>query len=819
MFSFFSSHGVLGLNARSLEYVKPFNKRKAVAFADDKLKTKAFLQARGIPAAKIYARIENRDQAREFDFSQLPNECVLKPNYGFGGEGILILKGRDKQGNFLKSGKTPITNRELSEHMEDILDGMFSVNGRQDTAFFEQILTPHECFAKFRPAGLPDLRIIVFNLVPVMAMLRIPTAESQGKANVHLGGIGIGIDLAKGVTTHAAQYHKIITKLPHGGSPSGIAIPYWDEILLICSRIQQLTNIGYLACDITIDEHMGPALLEVNARAGLMVQLANLAPLQARLERVKGVKVGTPEKGVRMGQDLFGVGKSSTVTKKDSVPTKPILGTHEIIVISGDGANIEAPCVIAPDQERSIFSRKLVEELKKNGGVEVEDEKEETYRVKFSLGGKKMQTLISAGSVPGSDRALIGKRDLSGFLIDPAKDTPTMLRKQSVKADVRAVDNMLAQIDRDLLVLKHVKPVNLEEERAHLEKDLQYNPTFQYAKPEVDLDEIERKIDQRIKDTSPIGILLEKKRQELLTRIALIRNRGHNDKFTQASRSLYGAPTSGLISIASSQLANREACDMPTPDTDMMTAAEAATLFEAALQKYSLHDWQVSIRSKLIADCAVGGKKLMLKETALFTEEHVQALIAHEIETHVLTAENGEHQPFALFRIGCANYLDTQEGLAVYNQNRIYGPFHEKRFNPPRNVLGVAFALDHSLVETREYLEDELGYDRNKAISGAISMKRGLTHTAESGGFTKSIVYERGLQAIEHFIQEGGNIADLYVGKIAIEDLEVVKKIDELEAPLLLPAFLQSDDEPKKSPPKKSKAKKKKTEVDTGGEE
>lgn len=755
---------------------------------------------------------------REFDFSQLPNECVLKPNYGFGGEGILILKGRDKQGNFLKSGKTPITRQEMVEHIEDILDGMFSVNGRRDTAFFEQILTPHECFAKFRPAGLPDLRIIVFNLVPVMAMLRIPTAESQGKANVHLGGIGIGIDLAKGVTTYAAQYHNTIKKLPHGGSPSGIPIPYWDEILLICSRIQQLTNIGYLACDITIDEHMGPALLEVNARAGLMVQLANLAPLQSRLERVKGVKVGTPEKGVRMGQDLFGSNKSGKLVKKDEAPGKPILGTHEIIVISGDGTNIEAPCLIAPDQERSKFSRKLIEELKKNGGVEVEDEKEETYRVKFSLGGKKLQTLISADVIPGNDRAIIGKRDLSGFLIDPSKTTPTLLRKQSVKADVRAVDNMLAQIDRDLLVLKHVKPINLEEERARIEEDPQYNPTFHYATPQVDLEDIERKLDKRIADTSPIGLLLEKKRQELLTRVSLIRHRGHNARFTQASRSLYGAPTSGLIRLAQSQLAKREACEMPIAEEELLSATEATTLFEAALQKYSLHDWQVSVRSRLIADCAVGGKKLMLKESAKFSREHINALIAHEIETHILTAENGDHQPFALFRTGCANYLDTQEGLAVYNQNRIYGPHHDKRYNPPRNVLGVAFALDHSLSETREYLEDGLGYDRDKAISSAISMKRGLTHTAEPGGFTKSIVYERGLQAIEHFVAEGGNIADLYLGKIAVEDLEIIKKIEDLEAPLLLPGFLYKEEDEKAKVNKKPKPKKKKEDIDNNEE-
>src|SRR3989344_3541963 len=142
MFPFFSTHGVLGMNARNLLYIKPFNPRKAVAFADDKLKTKAYLAARGVPVAKIYARIETHQQLRTFDFSALPDECVLKPNEGFGGEGIVILK-RAKEGpaaaQFLEQGKRPVTERELREHIEDILDGKYSVNGHSDTAFFEKI--------------------------------------------------------------------------------------------------------------------------------------------------------------------------------------------------------------------------------------------------------------------------------------------------------------------------------------------------------------------------------------------------------------------------------------------------------------------------------------------------------------------------------------------------------------------------------------------------------------------------------------------------------------------------------------------------------
>ncbi|MCF7844400.1 MAG: DUF1704 domain-containing protein [Kiritimatiellales bacterium] len=786
----FLNSGILGINARNLLYVKPFNPKKATALADNKLKTKAYLATRGIPAAKIFARIETREQLRQFDFKKLPDECVLKPNFGFGGEGIIVLKGRDKNGNFLKQGKYPITNRELEEHIEDVLDGKFSLGGRLDTAFFEQILIQHDCFARFRPAGLPDIRVIVFNLVPVMAMLRVPTKESEGKGNVHLGGIGIGIDIAKGVTTHAAQFHSLIKTLPHGGSPSGIKIPFWDEILLICSRIQQITNIGYLAVDLTIDEQMGPALLEVNARAGLMVQLANLAPLRARLERVQGLKVSSPEKGVRMSQDLFGekVKKTESTSKGD----KPVLGTNETIYITGAGSTIEVPCRIAASKESTIFSPELIDKLIEKDALEAKDKTNQTYRVKFTLGGKKIQTLVSKEEIRTKDvQAVIGKRDLSDFLIDPSKKASESIKQSSVKVDLRAVDNMLSTMDRELLLIKFLKPINLEEERERIKENRQYNPNFYYPETNINLEDAKKKLDQPIQDDSTLGQLLEKKRIELLARIELLKSRGNAETFTQASKNLYGQPSSSILRAAEATLHHREACELPPPQKSLLSTDRVKKMFEEILEHYVLDGWEVAVRKRLVADCTVGGRHIYLREGALFEPSHVQSLIAHEIETHVLTAENGDHQPFALLRRGCANYLDTQEGLAIYNQNQVLSPYHDRRYNPPRNVLGLEFGLNHSFAETRAYLEEEIGYSEGKSITQAIAIKRGLSDTSENGGFTKSLVYFRGLRAIERFLENGGDLKRLYVGKIALEDLELVEKLPDLQKPLLIPDFLR----------------------------
>lgn len=795
MLSLFSNHGILGLNARSLLYIKPFNPKKVTALADSKLKTKSYLAARGIPVAKLYGRVETREQARTFDFSQLPDECVLKPNHGYGGEGIIILRGRDKKGRFLRNGKRPMDDMELREHLEDILDGKFSLKGLPDSGFFEQILTTHECFARFRPVGLPDLRIIVFNLVPVMAMLRIPTADSDGKANIHLGGIGIGIDMAKGTTTYGAQYRDMIKELPHGGPVAGHKIPFWDDILLVCSRIQQITNIGYLACDITIDQHQGPMLLEVNARAGLMVQVANLAPLRSRLERVQGIKVDSPEKGVRIGQDLFGRKAKSAPAKSTTEQGKPTLGLHETIKVTvADGSAVEVPSRIASDAERTIFDTKLLNELLEKDGAEPAEDTKNGYKVKFALAGKKLQTVVTVADLEGEDLAVIGTRDLAGFLIDPSKKTVEAKQKTTTKkVDLRALDKQLGQLDRDLLLLKYIKPINLGEEMERMQADPLYNPTFSYPEVPLELPDIEKKLDERIEDDSPLGKLLNKKRIELIQRINLLKARGDAEKFTEASITLFGRPSAELLAQAKEDFAARAACELSEQPDKNIDAEEAAERFNTVLEKYGLHNWQASVRQKLVADVTVGGNSVYIRADAKFSEEAIASLIAHEIETHVITSENGSHQPYLLLRRGCAQYLDTQEGLAIYNQNQVLSTHAEKRFNPPRNLIGLEFSLTHSLAQTRTFLESEMGYHPQKAITQAITMKRGLCDTSEPGGFTKSIVYYRGLKAIEQFVADGGDLKRLYIGKVTLADLPIIEELPNLQTPLILPSWLRED--------------------------
>ncbi|MGD9305818.1 MAG: sugar-transfer associated ATP-grasp domain-containing protein, partial [Desulfobacterales bacterium] len=136
--------------------------------------------------------------------------------------------------------------------------------------------------------GVPDVRVIVFLGVPVMSMVRLPTCMSGGKANLHQGAIGAGIDITSGTTLTAVWRNDIVDEHPDTGNPvTGVRIPHWDTLLDIAARCHELTGLGYLGVDIVLDKDKGPLILELNARPGLSIQIANRSGLLPRLKLVE----------------------------------------------------------------------------------------------------------------------------------------------------------------------------------------------------------------------------------------------------------------------------------------------------------------------------------------------------------------------------------------------------------------------------------------------------------------------------------------------------------------------------------------------------
>ena len=120
-----------------------------------------------------------------------------------------------------------------------------------------------------------------------MAMLRLPTRESNGRANLHQGGIGTGVDLDSGFTHHAVQRNRMVATHPDTGVPViGMRVPYWRDVLTVSRRVAEAVGLGYIGVDIVVDVECGPMLLEANARPGLAIQIANGRGLEPRLAAI-----------------------------------------------------------------------------------------------------------------------------------------------------------------------------------------------------------------------------------------------------------------------------------------------------------------------------------------------------------------------------------------------------------------------------------------------------------------------------------------------------------------------------------------------------
>jgi alpha-L-glutamate ligase-like protein len=280
--------GVLGINRRNADFVLPYNDRRLYPLADDKLQSKKLALKAGIAVPDLYATIEIQRQIREIPSIFAPfREFVIKPAHGSGGDGIIVVTGR-KKGHYLKASGELMTEAEMQHHISNILGGIYSLGGQADKALIEYLVKFDPVFRDITFQGVPDIRVIIFLGVPVMAMVRLPTRQSDGKANLHQGAIGAGIDIATGHTNFAVQGNENVTSHPDTeNSVIDVQVPYWDEILNIASGCYELTGMGYQGVDIVLDQDKGPLMLELNVRPGLNIQIANRAGLLPRLNLVK----------------------------------------------------------------------------------------------------------------------------------------------------------------------------------------------------------------------------------------------------------------------------------------------------------------------------------------------------------------------------------------------------------------------------------------------------------------------------------------------------------------------------------------------------
>ena len=429
---------ILGKNARNYLYSYSFNNRKSKAKAISKLATKKALIKTEIPVPNLIAVFKGPKSITGFDWGSLPSSFALKPNKGLGGEGIIIVKKRAKDlknlnkydsGVWITTQKERVTIEDLKLHVQDILEGAYSMGNVFDRAFIEEYVGRHKAFKRYAYRGTPDIRVITFNKVPVMAMLRLPTKESGGRANLHQGAIAVGIDIATGITTKAYWHDQYIHVKPGTKRKlHGIKIPNWTKILETAVQCQIATGLGYMGADIVMHPEKGPMVLEVNYQPGLAIQMANAAGLKKRLDRVEDLNVRDAEHGVKIAKALFISSFTDRVKAEEGIKVIPVV--NEITIRGENKRRKKVFAKVDTGAWRTSISKNLAGDLgllsqknilwskkvKSSLGIE----ERPVIGLTFWLSGRKITTPASvAKRMALKYPVIIGRKNLKGFMIEP----------------------------------------------------------------------------------------------------------------------------------------------------------------------------------------------------------------------------------------------------------------------------------------------------------------------------------------------------------------------------------------------------------------
>lgn len=485
------SRTILGINQRNLAYIRKLNPARYKRYADDKLLTKRVLGKKKIKTPELFKIIRTKQQLEYINWNALPKSFVVKPNRGTHGSGIIVFYGKTKgKLEWIMPNMETMSVEAIKQHVSDIIDGKYSIDGKQDVAFFEERVSNHPILKPYAYRGIPDIRVIVYNSFPVMAELRLPTRESKGTANLHAGGIGVGIDIGSGVTTTAIhrkgfdligdRYDLIEETLDEPRlSLRGLKIPHWEKVLELSVKSQQISKLGLVGVDIVIDKDKGPMILELNARPGLAIQLANQEGLQQRITQVQRYKKKkTLDKYVAIARNLFG---GEIEEQVENITGREIIGLIERATVTASPAVMELlnkgkKKVIAPPKETvkckvdtgalksaidynlaiALGYKELIDIqhiiMKRYGSLEEAHTVREEYDLKVrqrkfdtvkdfvvvkSTNGYTVRAVIEASITLGavtkiynlnvSDRSdllypvIIGRKDLREFLIDPTR--------------------------------------------------------------------------------------------------------------------------------------------------------------------------------------------------------------------------------------------------------------------------------------------------------------------------------------------------------------------------------------------------------------
>ncbi|MFH1063503.1 MAG: tyrosine/phenylalanine carboxypeptidase domain-containing protein [Candidatus Woesearchaeota archaeon] len=343
---------------------------------------------------------------------------------------------------------------------------------------------------------------------------------------------------------------------------------------------------------------------------------------------------------------------------------------------------------------------------------------------------------------------------------------------------LKNIDASLQQVINPVSFFE-INPINNESEKIKVLADPDYDPYFIYPELDFDYDAVQSRLNSIDDHDSAFGELLSRKRNLFIDKCEMLNNRG-SKKFTVFSRKVYGTPSNEALDHSANLLTLE--CEKEAKTIDPITAKHR---IQAEVNHYGF-GYDVDTKNmSASAAVLVSKKKIFIKDNFMFSDNFIKRLVIHEIGTHVLRAENGREQPFMMFFHGFPDYLATEEGLAVVNEERFGLLNNENIKNYAARAVAVQMALTKSFSEIYKYLLQF--FQPSTAFRITTRVKRGIADTSRPGGCQKDYVYIDGYLKVKKYLAEGGSINDLYVGKIGIEHLDIVKEMQSLNKPKYTP--------------------------------
>jgi alpha-L-glutamate ligase-like protein len=779
---FFKSHGLLGQNARNLQYIKWWNFKLAKRLADSKLTTKKYLAKHKVAVPETLQIIAKHSEVYIEKIKLFQPPFVVKPNNWFGWKWILIFNEMSIDGNFITNSWDIYSPERLAEHFTYVLDWFYSLSGWRDKVIIEKkiILTKEiELLGKY---GLPDIRIVAYNMVPVMAMIRIPTEESDGKANIHGGACAAGIDIWSGRLTYISSKWKSVKTIPGIGDVRGIIIPDWDKVLSLAVKVQSVTGIKFLGCDVVLDEALWPLLLEINVRPWLEIQNVNLAPLKTRLDKVEWVDVNSVEKWVRIWRDLF----SWDIEEKiKSLSGKKVAGQREYLKIFHEDKTLNYIADIRLSMGESFISQSFVEDILK---IKIW----EKTRIKLECEILWIKKNISFKIWDFKDDNIhLWTNAIKWFLIDPFKykkgENPILLDTYEWKgkntaiskiheSQLLALDEALMKIDKKLLILKYLNPTNVVSERQKfIEKAWDYVPKFEYREIPFDIEELEHQLKLIEIPDIPLSDLYDKKQQEIYNKLQFfkaLRDQNTSD-MTLYSKKIFWKIDEVNFNIAKEAITDR---GLAQSEQEFLSYED----IKDYMKKFN-HIYGIKVKI-LEADAAarftMKGDTLVFRKWATVWKREMRSIIAHEIEGHYLRKINGRKSPYSIMARWAARYIETDEGIAIYNQNRFITPQDRKYYSIYERYYFTGYALKHSYRRLVKHLAEFYDDDYERVFAYMLRLKRWFVDPSREGVFMKDVVYVNGFLSVESYLDTGGSLEDLYIWKLHLDDIQTIKGHD-----------------------------------------